>query len=89
MSLFPLDFLHSRLRMPGNQNHDLSVNKRFSITTERSIELTAVGLNFVNLANWTDPDTMIGPPSAPNVNAGRIIGSRGGRVIQLGFRYSF
>ena len=80
---------HSSLRMPGNQNHDLSVNKRFSITTERSIELTAVGLNFVNLANWTDPDTMIGPPSAPNVNAGRIIGSRGGRVIQLGFRYSF
>lgn len=80
---------HPSLRMPGNQNHDLSVNKRISLTPERSIELTAVGLNFVNLANWTDPDTMIGPASAPNVNAGRIIGSRGGRVIQLGFRYSF
>lgn len=80
---------HPTLRMPGTQNHDLSVNKRFSITTERSIELTAVGLNFVNLANWTAPDTMIGPASAPNVNAGRIIGSRGGRVIQLGLRYSF
>jgi hypothetical protein len=80
---------HPSLRMPSSQNHDLSVNKRFSITTERSIELTAVGLNFVNLANWTDPDTMIGPANAPNVNAGRIIGSRGGRVIQLGLRYSF
>ena len=80
---------HPSLRMPGNQNHDLSVNKRFSISTERSVELTAVGLNFVNLANWTDPDTMIGPANAPNVNAGRIIGSRGGRVIQLGLRYSF
>jgi len=80
---------HPSLRMPGNQNHDLSVNKRFAITSERSIELTAVGLNFVNLANWTDPDTMIGPASAPNVNAGRIIGSRGGRVIQMGLRYSF
>lgn len=80
---------HPTLRMPSNQNHDLSVNKRFSISTERSIELTAVGLNFVNHANWTDPDTMIGPASAPNVNAGRIIGSRGGRVIQLGLRYSF
>ena len=80
---------HPSLRMPGNQNHDLSLSKRFALTTERSLELSMVGLNFVNLANWTDPDTMIGPASAPNVNAGRIIGSRGGRVIQLGLRYSF
>jgi hypothetical protein len=32
---------------------------------------------------------MIGPATAPNVNAGKIIGSRGGRVIQLGLRFSF
>ena len=80
---------HPTLRMPGNQNHDLSLSKRFAITVERSLELSMVGLNFVNHANWTDPDTFIGPASAPNVNAGRIIGSRGGRVIQLGLRYSF
>ena len=32
---------------------------------------------------------MIGPASAPNVDAGKIIGSRGGRVIQFGLRFSF
>jgi hypothetical protein len=80
---------HATLRMPGNQNHDLSLAKRISLAAERSLELSMVGLNFVNYGNWTDPDTMIGPASAPNVNAGRIIGSRGGRVIQLGVRYSF
>jgi hypothetical protein len=53
------------------------------------VEFSAVGLNFLNHANWTEPDTTIGPASAPNVNAGKIIGSRGGRVIQIGLRYSF
>ncbi len=80
---------HPSLRMPGNQNHDLSLSKRISLAAERSLELSMVGLNFVNHANWTDPDTVIGPASAPNINAGRIIGSRGGRVIQMGLRYSF
>ena len=77
------------LRAPGNQNHDVSVTKRFALSAEQSMELSAVGLNFVNHANWNDPDTMIGPASAPNINAGRIIGSRGSRVIQLGLRFSF
>jgi len=53
------------------------------------LEISAVGLNFLNHANWNDPDVMIGPASAPNANAGRIIGSRGGRVMQLGLRLSF
>ncbi|MCC7235356.1 MAG: hypothetical protein IT163_08635 [Bryobacterales bacterium] len=80
---------HPSLRGPGAQNHDLSVNKRISLSLEKSMEFSMVGLNFLNHANWNDPDTMIGPASAPNVNAGRIIGSRGGRVIQLGLRFSF
>ncbi|MBM3785619.1 MAG: hypothetical protein FJW30_14740 [Acidobacteria bacterium] len=80
---------HPRLLMPGTRNHDLSLTKRMSITTDRSLEFTATGFNFTNTGNWNDPDTMIGPASAPNVNAGRIIGSRGGRVIQLGMRLSF
>ena len=80
---------HPSLRMPGNQNHDLSVNKRMALGPEQSLELSLVGLNFINHANWNDPDTMIGPASAPNVNAGRIIGSRGGRVMQIGMRFSF
>ena len=80
---------HPQLRMPGNQNHDLSVSKRVSLGGERSIELSMVGLNFINHANWADPDTAIGPASAPNLNAGHIIGSRGGRVMQIGLRFSF
>jgi hypothetical protein len=31
----------------------------------------------------------IGPASAPNLDAGKIIGSHGGRVIQLGLKLSF
>jgi len=80
---------HPSLRAPAAQNHDLSVNKRIALSLEKSMEFSMVGLNFINRANWSDPDTMIGPTTAPNVNAGRIIGSRGGRVIQLGLRFSF
>jgi len=77
------------LRNPIWQSHDLSVNKRFELSADRALEFSAVGLNFLNHANWNDPDTTIGPESAPNVNAGRIIGSRGGRVVQLGLRLTF
>ena len=80
---------HPTLRMPVNQNHDLSVNKRIPLSPERSVELSAVGLNFVHHADWTEPDAVIGTAAAPNVNAGRIVGSRGGRVIQVGLRFNF
>jgi hypothetical protein len=80
---------HPQLVGPGSQNHDLSVSKRFELTAERVIELTATGFNWTNVGNWADPDTVIGPASAPNVNAGRSIESRGGRVVQLGLRLSF
>jgi hypothetical protein len=80
---------HPFLRNPASQNHDLSVAKRFALDTERSMEFTASGFNFIHHANWNDPDVVIGTESAPNVNAGRIVGSRGGRVIQLGLRFSF
>ena len=77
------------LRNPGSQNYDLSVNKRMSLGAERAVEFNASEFNFLNHANWNDPDPVIGPASAPNVDAGHIIGSRGGRVIQLGMRFSF
>jgi hypothetical protein len=80
---------HPTLRNPGSQNHDLSLIKRFTLKADRTLELSAVGLNFLNHANWNDPDTMIGPASSPNVSAGKIIGSRGGRVMQIGLRFSF
>ena len=80
---------HPSLLQPGGQNHDLSLTKRFTMNADRTVELSAAAFNVINHANWMDPDMVIGPASAPNVNAGKIIGSRGGRVIQLGFRYSF
>lgn len=80
---------HPTLRGPISQNHDLSLSKRFAIDAERTVEFNASAFNFINHANWNDPDTLIGNATTPNVNAGRIIGSRGGRVIQLGLRFSF
>jgi len=80
---------HPQLVGPGSQNHDLSVSKRFALSAERVVELTATGFNWTNVGNWADPDVVIGPASAPNVNAGRSIESRGGRVVQLGLRLSF
>jgi hypothetical protein len=77
------------LRGPMSQNQDLSLTKRFALAADRAVEFSAVGLNFLNHANWNYPDTTIGPASAPDVNAGKIIGSRGGRVVQLGLRLSF
>lgn len=80
---------HPTLSNPSWQNHDLAISKRLSISTEKSLELLLQSFNFLNTANWNDPDAEIGTLEAPNVNAGRIIGSRGGRVLQLGMRYNF
>jgi hypothetical protein len=80
---------HPSLRNPGNQNYDLSATKRITFAAERTLELSLAAFNFVNHANWNAPDSVIGPRDAPNANAGKIIGSTGGRVIQLGLRFNF
>lgn len=80
---------HPTLRNPGAQNYDLSLTKRIAFAAERTLEFSAAAFDFTNHANWNDPDNVIGPQRAPNINAGRIIGSRGGRVIQLGLRFNF
>lgn len=74
---------------PGWQNWDMSLNKRFALASERTLEFNAAAFDFMNHANWNDPSNVIGSATTPNVNAGKIIGSRGGRVIQLGLRLSF
>lgn len=74
---------------PGYNSMDLSINKRLPIGADRTFELSASAFDFLNHANWNYPDTGIGPDSAPNVNAGRVIGSHGGRVVQLGMKLSF
>ena len=80
---------HPTLRNPNYSNHDISVTKRVVLSQEQSVEVLVQSFNFVNQGNWNDPDNEIGPANARNVNAGRIIGSRGGRVLQLGLRYHF
>jgi hypothetical protein len=80
---------HPSLRNPGWNNHDLAVTKRVPLSPERSLELMFQGFNFLNHANWDNPDTTIGPENARNVNAGRILQSSGGRVVQLGLRFNF
>jgi hypothetical protein len=80
---------HPTLRNPGFNNHDISIIKRVSLSAERSLEALFEGFNFLNHGNWNSPDTRIGPAQARNVNAGKIIGSTGGRVIQLGLRFNF
>jgi len=80
---------HPTLRNPSYRNHDVSVTKRLALTQEQSLEVLLQGFNFLNQGNWNDPDNEIGPADARNKNAGKIIGSRGGRVLQVGLRYNF
>jgi hypothetical protein len=79
----------SGLLNPEYQKWDMSLNKRFSLASDRTLEFNASAFDFINHANWNDPDNTIGSATTPNVDAGKIIGSRGGRVIQLGLRLSF
>lgn len=80
---------HPSLREPGDQFHHLSLTKRVQIATDTSLEFVTEAFNFPNHANLNDPDTRIGPPDSPNLNAGKIIGSTGGRVMQMGVRILF
>jgi hypothetical protein len=74
---------------PGYNSMDLSLNKRFPVGGDRAVDFSATAINMLNHANWNYPDPNIGPASAPNIDAGKIIGSHGGRVIQIGLKFSF
>lgn len=74
---------------PGYNSMDLSVSKRMPMGSDRALEFSATAINVLNHANWNYPDPNIGPASAPNVDAGKIIGSHGGRVVQIGLKFSF
>ena len=78
----------SGLLGPGSNRMDVSLDKRMPVGPT-SLDFNVTAFNFLNHANWNYPDTTIGPASAPNIDAGRIIGSHGGRVIQLGLILSF
>jgi hypothetical protein len=74
---------------PGYNSMDLSVTKRVPMGSDRALEFSATAINMLNHGNWNYPDPNIGPASAPNVDAGKIIGSHGGRVVQIGLKFSF
>lgn len=80
---------HPQLRDPGAHVHHLSLTKRFELSADTSLEFVSEAFNFLNHSNLNDPDTRIGPESSPNLNAGKIIGSTGGRVMQFGLRILF
>jgi hypothetical protein len=80
---------HPQLRGPGEQFHHLSLTRRVQLRADTALELVTEAFNFPNHANLNDPDTRIGSLENPNLNAGRIIGSTGGRVMQLGIRILF
>jgi len=92
----PLDFTlgdgprtHPSLRNPGFQNFDMSLTKRVPVTDQWTLELIMEAFNALNYGNLNLPDRMIGSLANPNLNAGRIVGTTGGRVVQLGLRLSF
>lgn len=94
--LQPADFMpgnaprvHPTLTNPNWYNHDLTLNKRVTAGAGRSVEFIASLFNATNHANWNNPDSRIGTRQAPNINAGKIIGSNGGRIVQLGLRFNF
>lgn len=80
---------HPSLRNPGAQNFDMSLSKRVPVSDQWTLELIMEAFNAFNHANLNNPDRIIGSEANPNLNAGRIIGSTGGRVVQLGLRLSF
>jgi hypothetical protein len=80
---------HPSLRGPGAQNIDMSLTKRIPLIQEWSLEVLLEAFNTFHHGNWNQPDTIIGSKDNPNLNAGKIIGSSGGRIVQLGFRINF
>jgi hypothetical protein len=67
----------------------MSLSKRVPVTDQWTLELIMEAFNTLNHANLNNPDRVIGSLENPNLNAGRIIGSTGGRIVQLGVRFSF
>lgn len=79
----------ANLMGPGYNVLDLSVDKRLPIGGTRFLQFSATAFNLTNHANWNTPDTGIGSAAAPNVDAGRVIGSYGGRVVELEMEFDF
>jgi hypothetical protein len=74
---------------PGVHNFDATLVKRIETGKDTTVEFTTTAFNVFNHGDWNTPDTAIGSVATPNTDAGHIIGSHGGRVIQLGLTFNF
>jgi hypothetical protein len=69
---------------PGFQNHNIGLLKDFAITERHKVQFRAEAFNWVNHANWNNPNTT--PTSA---SFGKVQDKSGARELQFALRYSF
>ncbi len=69
---------------PNWRNLDFSLSKTFGLIEGTKLEIRADANNAFNHPNFAQPSATIG-----NANAGIITSSSGGRLIQLGGRFTF
>jgi outer membrane receptor protein involved in Fe transport len=72
------------VRGPGFQRTDLSIFKNFNFAQRHRIQVRIEAFNLWNQARFGQPNGVIG--TAP---FGQITTAEDGRVVQLGFKYSF
>jgi hypothetical protein len=77
---------------PGLWNYDMSLQKYFSITESKRLQLRGDFLDAFNHMNLGNPSATIadvadGGTAQPL--AGRITGGSGSRIIQLGLKFMF
>jgi outer membrane receptor protein involved in Fe transport len=80
----PGDVGRNTVRGPGFQRTDLSIFKNFDFAQRHRIQVRIEAFNLWNQARFGQPNGIIG--TAP---FGQITTAEDGRVIQLGFKYSF
>lgn len=71
---------------PGFQNHNIRLQKEFSITENQRIMFVGEGYNFLNHPNWNGPDTN---PNNLATTFGKITSKSSERQIQFSLRYQF
>jgi hypothetical protein len=69
---------------PGFYNLDTGILKNFPITESKRLQFRFEAFNILNHANLNNPDSSVSSP-----NFGRISGTSGPRIIELGLKFQF
>jgi hypothetical protein len=77
------------IRMPGINNWDLSVFKKFSIGESRSVDFRWEMFNAFNHPQWSNVETWNDTGTNPLSTFGRITGGRPARLIQFALKFIF